>query len=76
MLAYSFLESIFDVPQLAIIMGCLIPISAILGHFWYSTQKNKQNNDLKQSMVERGMSAEEIEQVISAGVEHDDDDEE
>ena len=76
MLAYSFLESIFDVPQLAIIMGCLIPISAILGYFWYTTQKNKQNNDLKQSMVERGMSAEEIERVISAGVEHDDDEEE
>ncbi len=76
MLAYSFLESVFGVPQLAIIMGCLIPISAILGHFWFSAQKNKQNNALKQSMVERGMSAEEIERVISAGVEHDDDDEE
>ncbi len=71
MLADSFLESIFDVPQLAIIMGCLIPISAILGYFWHLTQKNKQNNDLKQSMVERGMSAEEIERVISAGAEDD-----
>ncbi len=75
MLAYSFLESIFDVPQLAIIMGCLIPISAILGHFWYQAQKNKHDNDLKQSMVERGMSAEEIERVISAGAQDDDDEE-
>ncbi len=71
MLAYSLWESIFRIPQLPIIMGCLIPISAILGYFWYSTQKNKQNNDLKKSMVERGMSAEEIERVISAGVEDD-----
>ncbi len=71
MLAYSFLESIFDIPQLAIIMGCLIPISAILGYFWHSTQMNKQNNDLKRSMLERGMSAEEIERVISAGVQDD-----
>ena len=38
MLAYSFLESVFDIPQLAIIMGCLIPISAILGYFWYEAQ--------------------------------------
>ena len=76
MLAYSLWESIFDVPQLAIIMGCLVPISAILGHFWFSTQKNKQNNDLKQSMVERGMSAEEIERVISAGVDEDEDEDE
>ncbi len=71
MLAYSFGVSIFSIPQLPIIMGCLIPISAILGYFWYSAQKNKQNNDLKQSMVERGMSAEEIERVISAGVPDD-----
>ena len=76
MLAYSLWESFFDIPQLAIIMGCLVPISAILGHFWFSAQKNKQNNALKQSMLERGMSVEEIERVISAGVENDDDDEE
>ncbi len=75
MLADSLWESIFRMPQIAVIMGCLIPISSILGYFWHSTQKNKQNNDLKQSMVERGMSAEEIERGISAGVEHDDDEE-
>ena len=72
MLAYSLWE-IFSIPQLPIIMGCLIPISAILGHFWYQAQKHKSDNDLKQRMLERGMSAEEIERVISAGVEHDED---
>ena len=72
MLAYSLWESIFRMPQIAVIMGCLVPIAAILGYFWYSIKKNKQNNDLKQSMVERGMSAEEIERVISAGAQDDD----
>ena len=71
MLAYSAWESIFRIPQLPIIMGCLIPITAIIGSFWYKAQKNKHDNDLKRRMVERGMSAEEIERVISAGVEDD-----
>ena len=67
MLAYSLWESIFRLPQIAVIMGCLVPIAAILGSFWYKAQKNKQDNDLKRTMLERGMSAEEIERVISAG---------
>ncbi len=71
MLAYSIGESIFRLPQLPIIMGCLIPITAIIGHFWYKAQKVKSENTLKLSMLERGMSAGEIERVISAGVEHD-----
>ena len=71
MLAYSFWESIFHIPQLPIIMGCLIPIVAIIGHFWYEAQKNKNDNDLKRRMLERGMSAEEIERVISAGQKYD-----
>ena len=71
MLAYSIWESIFRMPQLPIIMGCLIPITAIIGSFWYKAQKVKSDKDLKLSMLERGMSAEEIERVISAGVEDD-----
>ncbi len=71
MLAYSIWESIFRIPQLPIIMGCLIPITAIIGDFWYKAQKVKSDKDLKLSMLERGMSAEEIERVISAGVEDD-----
>ncbi|MCH8967797.1 MAG: hypothetical protein IIA66_01620 [Planctomycetes bacterium] len=71
MLAYSLWESIFRIPQLPIIMGCLIPITAIIGSFWYKAQKNKHDHDLKRTMLERGMSAEEIERVISAGVQDD-----
>ena len=71
MLAYSIWESFFRVPQLPIIMGCLIPIAAIIGHFWYKAQKVRSDKDLKLSMLKRGMSAEEIERVISAGAEDD-----
>ena len=71
MLAYSLWDSIFRIPQLPIIMGCLIPIVAIIGNVWYKAQKDKQDHDLKRRMLERGMSAEEIERVISAGVKDD-----
>ncbi len=71
MLAYSLWESIFRMPQIAVIMGCLVPIAAILGSFWYKVQKVRSENDLNLSMLKRGMSDEEIERVISAGVEDD-----
>ena len=71
MLAYSIWESIFRIPQLPIIMGCLIPIVAIICSFWYKAQKVRSDKELKLSMLQRGMSAEEIERVISAGAEHD-----
>lgn len=44
-----------------------IPISAILGGIWYKLNKARSENDLKQSMIERGMSAEEIERILNAG---------
>lgn len=45
-----------------------VPIVAIVAYFWHETLKARSTNELKQSMVERGMSAQEIEQVINAGV--------
>ena len=66
MLANSLWEYIFDMPQLPIIMGCLIPIVAIIAKVWYNTQKMRAEHELKQSMVERGMSVDEIERVIAA----------
>jgi len=51
-----------------VIMVFAVPIVAIIAYYWHETLKTRSNNDLKQSMVERGMSAQEIEQVISAGV--------
>ena len=46
----------------------VVPVVAIIAYFWHETAKARSTNELKQSMVERGMSAEEIERVVNAGV--------
>jgi len=43
-----------------------VPIVAVIAVCWYLLGKAKSNNDLKARMVERGMSAEEIERVMAA----------
>ena len=63
--------TVFQMPQIAVVMGCLIPIAAAIGSFWYKGQKVRSENNLKQSMVERGMSAEEIERVMSSSPKRD-----
>jgi hypothetical protein len=37
--------------QLGIIMGCGIPIVAIIGFFWYKTAKTTSENELKRTLV-------------------------
>ena len=51
---------------ISIVMGCAIPIVAIVGVFWYKIVKATSENDLKRRMVERGMSPDEIERVLAA----------
>ncbi len=60
---------------LAITLGCLIPIVAIVAGIWGSVQKNRSNNEFKRYMIERGMSADEIEQIMNAGDGSDGEDE-
>lgn len=43
-----------------------VPICAILGGFWFKSQKLQSDNELKRTMVQRGMSVEEIERVLAA----------
>ena len=43
-----------------------VPIVAILVEGWYKVERIRTEADLKRSMIERGMSVEEIERVISA----------
>ncbi len=43
-----------------------VVISVVLGGFWYRLSVITSENELKRSMVERGMSAEEIERVLAA----------
>jgi len=61
-------EKIFsNTGNIVVIMALSIPIISVIGYYWHEVLKNRSNNDLKKSMVERGMSAQEIEQVINAG---------
>ena len=60
-------QVIFGMPQIAIIMGCLIAIVGIVASYWYKAQKVLSANVLKRTLVERGLSADEIERIIAAG---------
>ncbi len=51
---------------IAVVMVFGIPIIAILGSFWYKIAKVTSDSELKRSMIERGMSVEEIERVLAA----------
>jgi hypothetical protein len=55
-----------SVDQLAIIGAFSVPIVVIAGGLWYKIRKMLSENDLKRTMVERGMSVEEIERVLAA----------
>jgi len=59
-------DIVWDTQTLAIAFGCSIPIIAIIANAWSSIEKTKANNALKGDMVRQGMSASEIERVLSA----------
>ncbi|MCZ6817352.1 MAG: hypothetical protein O7F76_11755 [Planctomycetota bacterium] len=56
----------WNAQSIAIVSGCAIPVVAIVSSTWYKLERAKTDNKLKQQMVERGMSADEIERVVSA----------
>ena len=60
-------EITWNLPMIATVMGCAIPIAAIVGAAWYKIASVTSENDLKRSMVQRGMSVDEIERVLAAG---------
>ena len=66
-------DKIFDPRVIGIIMGCGIPIVAIIAKYWHDAVRSRSEIELKRSMVERGMSADEIERVMSAGTPPDSD---
>jgi hypothetical protein len=62
------MQYIFSRPEIAaIVMGCLIPMVIASMGIWAKVRKNRDNNELKQSMLDKGMSADEIEKVMNAG---------
>jgi hypothetical protein len=58
-------EIVWDKHTLGVVFGCGIPIVFILATAWYKVERMKSTNELKRKMVERGMSAEEIERVMN-----------
>ncbi|MBN2446774.1 MAG: hypothetical protein JXO22_08610 [Phycisphaerae bacterium] len=63
-------QQLFQPEQLKLVIGlliaCLIPIAGIVAHYWYKAQKMHSDNELKRTLAERGMSADEIERVVNA----------
>lgn len=66
MLAELDWNQLFQMPTIAVIMGCLIPIVGSIAWAWQAIEKTKSENALKRSLAERGMSAEEIERILAA----------
>lgn len=52
------------IPLVAIVSGCLVGGAAILASVWYKLRVKQWEMSLKHSMLERGMSAEEIKMVL------------
>lgn len=50
----------------AVLGGLLIGITAIVASFWFKTRKTETAAALKQDMLNRGMSADEIKTVLEA----------
>ena len=54
------------VPVTVFGVGLIIAITAIVGHYWRRERQAGYDAELKRTMLERGMSAEDIERVIRA----------
>ncbi len=50
--------------------GLLIGLVAVAGSMWLEVRKTETAASLKQDMLNRGMSAEEIQTVLDAGTTH------
>jgi hypothetical protein len=70
-MAMTELFSKFDSEQfiglVAVAGGLLCGITAIVGAFWFHIRKAEIDAALKQDMLNRGMSAEDIRTVLDAG---------
>ena len=72
MLADQGWQTIFEMPQVAItatmMMACVIAVAGIVAYYWHLNQKTHAEVELKHTMIERGMSADEIERVLAAQI--------
>jgi len=49
---------------IAVVMIFSIPVIGVLAGAWTKVERIRSDNELKRSMVERGMSVEEMERVL------------
>ena len=68
----EFWDKLFDKEILFILLVFGLPAISIVCYTIASVIKHRADNELKSLMIERGMSAEEIERVIKAGEEDED----
>ena len=61
-------EIFWNERSIAVVMVFTVPIVAIIGGAWVKIEKTRSDNELKRSMVERGMSVEEMERVLNMRV--------
>ena len=62
------MQKILSSPQTVVVFMVLaIPIVAIISYYVHEIFRIRSNNALKQAMVERGLSAQDIETVINSG---------
>jgi protein-S-isoprenylcysteine O-methyltransferase Ste14 len=66
MLADQAWQGLFEMPQLVIILAFLLPIVGIIAFYWYKAQKARSENELKRTLVDRGLSVDEIERILAA----------
>jgi hypothetical protein len=59
-------DIVWNEDTLAIIGVFSVPIVSVIAVFWAQVEKRRSDNELKLRMVERGMSAADIERVIVA----------
>ncbi len=64
-------EFVWDKQTLSIVGAFSVPLAVIIGSAWYKMNKVRYENELKRSMIERGMSVDEIERVIATGQKDD-----
>ena len=58
---------LLEMPTLIFLVGGVIAVTAIVATQWRQAQKTSDNARLKEQMIQRGFSADEIERVINAG---------
>ena len=64
-------DRVFDPPVIVFIVGAIVAVAAIVAPQWRKAAKASEDARLKEQMIQRGFSADEIERVIRAGADEE-----